>query len=163
MIVDCHTHIWQSPDQLGQMDLGGSSRKTRATSSKLSPNKSSWRTLPAGDPANHWAQSGTVDKSFVLGFKSRYLRADIPNRFVADYVKRSLCKLIGFAGVDPTESSALEELKIARDDLHLRQLKRSEEKDDDRRREAQANRHAFPLSGPGRRRSPALVRKTRGA
>jgi predicted TIM-barrel fold metal-dependent hydrolase len=120
MIVDCHTHIWQSPDQLGQMDLGGSSRKTRATSSKLSPNKSSWRTLPAGDPDHHWAQSGTVDKSIVLGFKSRYLRADIPNRFVADYVKRSPGKLIGFAGIDPTESSALEELKIARDDLHLR-------------------------------------------
>jgi predicted TIM-barrel fold metal-dependent hydrolase len=100
------------------MDLGGSSRKAR--SSKLSPNKSSWRNLPAGDPDHHWAQSGTVDKSIVLGFKSRYLRADIPNRFVADYVKRSPGKLIGFAGIDPTEPSALEELKIARDDLHLR-------------------------------------------
>ena len=22
MIVDCHTHVWQSPDQLGQLDLG---------------------------------------------------------------------------------------------------------------------------------------------
>ena len=26
MIVDCHTHIWQTPDQLGQMDLGDVNR-----------------------------------------------------------------------------------------------------------------------------------------
>jgi predicted TIM-barrel fold metal-dependent hydrolase len=121
MIVDCHTHIWQSADQLGQADLGESPRRNRpAAGSKLSPNKGSWRTLPSGDPDSHWAQSGTVDKSFVLGFKSRYLSAEIPNRFVAEYVKRAPAKLIGFAGIDPTEPDATDQLKIAREDLQLR-------------------------------------------
>jgi len=41
-----------------------------------------------------------MDKSIVLGFKSRYLRAEVPNRYVADYVKKFPQKLIGFAGID---------------------------------------------------------------
>jgi predicted TIM-barrel fold metal-dependent hydrolase len=61
-----------------------------------------------------------VDKSIVLGFKSRYLRAEIPNRFVADYVSRDPQKLIGFAGIDPTEKSAVQDLRIAKNELHLR-------------------------------------------
>jgi predicted TIM-barrel fold metal-dependent hydrolase len=76
--------------------------------------------LPAGDPDSHWAQSGTVDKSIVLGFKSRYLSAEIPNRFVAEYVRRFPAKLIGFAGIDPTEPDAVAQLKVAREDLRLR-------------------------------------------
>jgi predicted TIM-barrel fold metal-dependent hydrolase len=122
MIIDCHTHIWQSADQLGQTDLGESSRKQRPAALKAFPNKSAWRTPPAGDPESHWAQSGTVDKAIVLGFKSRYMRAEIPNRFVADYIKRNPAKLIGFAGIDPTERGAVTELKNARSELLLRGL-----------------------------------------
>ena len=74
MIVDCHTHIWQSPDQLGQADLGEVSRQSRPRTPRLSPTgRTLWRTMPAADPEHHWSQSGTVDKSIVLGFKSRYL------------------------------------------------------------------------------------------
>ncbi|HWB54855.1 MAG TPA: amidohydrolase family protein, partial [Tepidisphaeraceae bacterium] len=79
-----------------------------------------WRTVPAADPDHHMAQADAVDKTIVLGFKSRYLRAEIPNRFVADYVNRFPKKLIGFAGVDPTEDGALDELRAAHADLHLR-------------------------------------------
>jgi hypothetical protein len=61
-----------------------------------------------------------VDTSIVLGFKSRYLRAEIPNRYVADYVARDPHKLIGFAGIDPTEASAAAEVKAAHDELLLR-------------------------------------------
>src|SRR4051812_31431078 len=106
MIVDCHTHVWQSPDQLGQIELGDVTRlaRSRAGRAQGSPSRSSWRLQPSADPDHHWAQSGTVDKSIVLGFKSRYLRAEIPNQFVADYVNRFPQKLIGFAGIDPTES-----------------------------------------------------------
>src|SRR5262249_13675015 len=64
--------------------------------------------------------SAAVDKSIVLGFKSRYLRAEIPNRYVSDYVNRFPQKLIGFAGIDPTESSAIDDLRFARTDLRLR-------------------------------------------
>jgi predicted TIM-barrel fold metal-dependent hydrolase len=125
MIVDCHTHIWQSPDQLGQLDLGnlprhGRGRSGGAAPARFSTGKLAWRAIPAADPDHHWAQSITVDKSIVLGFKSRYLHAEIPNRFVADYVSRAPQKLIGFAGIDPTEASAVAEVRAAKNDLRLR-------------------------------------------
>jgi uncharacterized protein len=121
MIVDCHTHIWQSPDQLGQSDMGDSFKPTRTRAPRLSPaGRTLWRSIPAADPEHHWAQSSSVDKSIVLGFKSRYLQAEIPNRFVADYVNKFPQKLIGFAGIDPTEKNAIEELRFAKEDLHLR-------------------------------------------
>src|SRR5688572_16230617 len=121
MIVDCHTHIWQSPDQLGQLDLGDPTKPGRNRQPRFSPSgRALWRSTPAADADHHWAQSATVDKSIVLGFKSRYLRAEIPNRYVADYVNRFPQKLIGFAGIDPTEKSALDELRAAHSDLRLR-------------------------------------------
>jgi predicted TIM-barrel fold metal-dependent hydrolase len=56
----------------------------------------------------------------VLGFKSRYLRAEIPNQYVADYVKRFPQKLIGFAGIDPTDRDAAAEVRAVKSDLALR-------------------------------------------
>jgi uncharacterized protein len=120
MIVDCHTHVWQSPEQLGQMDLGELSKAMRIRPVRFSPRNTLWRNVPAADPEHHWAQSRTVDKSIVLGFKSRYMRAEIPNRYVADYVNKFPQKLIGFAGIDPTERSAVEEVRSVKHDLHLR-------------------------------------------
>lgn len=122
MIVDCHTHVWQSPDQLGQLDLGDLPKRSRVQAPRISPNRTIWRAMPAADVEHHWAQSGTVDKSIVLGFKSRYLRAEIPNQYVADYVRRFPQKLIGFAGIDPTERGAVGEVKAAKSELQLRGL-----------------------------------------
>jgi predicted TIM-barrel fold metal-dependent hydrolase len=119
MIVDCHTHIWQSADQLGQLDSGNSSVRARRRPPRISAEKASWRNFPAGDPEHHWAQSATVDKSIVLGFKSRYLHAEIPNLFVSEYVRKFPQKLIGFAGIDPTEDGAAEEVQTAKEDLRL--------------------------------------------
>jgi predicted TIM-barrel fold metal-dependent hydrolase len=121
MIVDCHTHIWQTPEQLGQGSLGqrpAALRPARLGGDTLSL----WRSVPAADPDHHWAQSATVDRSIVLGFKSSYLRAEIPNRFVADYVRRSPDKLIGFAGIDPTQRTAVDELRSSKVLLGLRGL-----------------------------------------
>jgi predicted TIM-barrel fold metal-dependent hydrolase len=121
MIVDCHTHIWQSPDQLGQLDLGSSSPPSPRRQVRITTQKTVWRSaVPAADPDHHWAQSVGVDKSIVLGFKSRYLGAEVPNRFVSDYVNRFPQKLIGFAGIDPTERSAVSEVRMAKEDLKLR-------------------------------------------
>ncbi|HEX4054586.1 MAG TPA: amidohydrolase family protein [Tepidisphaeraceae bacterium] len=121
MIVDCHTHIWQSPDQLGQLDLGDMPHSAAKRPPRPAPgSKAAWRSMPAADPDHHWAQSSVVDKSIVLGFKSKYLQAEIPNAYVAEYVNRFPQKLIGFAGIDPTERSALDELRAARDHLQLR-------------------------------------------
>jgi predicted TIM-barrel fold metal-dependent hydrolase len=113
--------VWQSPDQLGQMDLGEVRHtRHRHRTQPTPPPRTGWRSIPSGDPDYHWSQSAKVDKSFVLGFKSRYLRAEIPNQFVADYVRKYPQKLIGFAGIDPTEPGAAEEVKIAKEDLRLR-------------------------------------------
>ena len=122
MIIDCHTHIWQNSDQLGQADLGEPSPLGKAKPpSRLSPNgRPIFRRIPPADPELHWQQSLAVDKSIVLGFKSRLLKAEVPNSFVADYVRRHPEKLVGFAGIDPTEATALFELKTANNDLGLR-------------------------------------------
>jgi predicted TIM-barrel fold metal-dependent hydrolase len=120
MIVDCHTHVWQSPEQLGQLDLGDLPRRARAQAPRISPNRTIWRAIPSADVEYHLAQSGAVDKSIVLGFKSRYLKAEVPNQYVADYVKRFPQKLIGFAGIDPTELGAVGELRLAKSELQLR-------------------------------------------
>ena len=97
MIVDCHTHVWQSPDQLGQLDLGEMQRTMRTRTARLAANaRPVWRTIPSADADHHYAQTASVDKSIVLGFKSRYLRAEVPNKYVAEYVNRYPQKLIGF-------------------------------------------------------------------
>lgn len=122
MIVDCHTHVWQSPDQLGELDLGDFPKKGRLQLPRINPVQAKWKSLPSADTEHHWQQSHFVDKSIVLGFKSRYMRAEIPNRYVADYVRKYPQKLIGFAGIDPTERDAVAEVKTVRQDLELRGL-----------------------------------------
>lgn len=124
MIVDVHTHIWQSPEQLGHLDLGDPTRTARPRATRQPAGSTRigtvFRTVPAADPEHHWSQTAAADKAIVLGFKSKYLRAEIPNRFVADYVKRDPARLIGFAGIDPTERTALVEVKLAKEELRLR-------------------------------------------
>lgn len=120
MIVDCHTHVWQSPDQLGQMVLGEVARPSRSRAARGPADRALARFIPAADADYHWTQAAAVDKAFVLGFRSRYLSADIPNRYVADYVNKFPQKLIGFAGIDPTERSAAGEVRVARSDMGLR-------------------------------------------
>ncbi len=110
--------------RVGRLDMG-TTRAPRGTppgARRPPSSKTGWRGVPAADPDHHWAESRSVDKSIVLGFKSRYLQAEIPNSFVADYVGRFPQKLIGFAGIDPTEKSAVGEVKAAQADLRLRGL-----------------------------------------
>ena len=125
MIVDCHTHVWQSPDQLGQLVLGEVHRPNRwraasPSHSHARPAAERLGSIPAADADHHWAQSAAVDKSVVLGFKSRYLRAEIPNRYVSDYVNRYPQKLIGFAGIDPADKDAADEVRHVKADLQLK-------------------------------------------
>ncbi len=114
MIVDCYTCIWDSPAQLGR--------------------DGSWRVAPPGKhhrPGDHppsragaeahKTASEPVDKSIVVGFKSPYLGAEIPDRLVADYVRQDPERLIGFAGIDPTDpGEAVRQMRHARDDLGMR-------------------------------------------
>ena len=99
------------------MDLGEirQLRQARRTPARPQPQRPR-RTVPAADSEHHWRQTAKVDKSFVLGFKSQYLKANIPNRYVADYVSK-LREADRFAGIDPTERGAAEEVAIAKNDL----------------------------------------------
>jgi predicted TIM-barrel fold metal-dependent hydrolase len=102
MIVDCHTQIWDPNIHIG-------SATAPLVEAAIEANTA--RHLEAVDP---------VDRAIVLAFKSRYLEAEIPNRFVADYVRRYSPKMVGFAGIDPTERDWMEELRIAQEELHLK-------------------------------------------
>ncbi len=90
MIVDAHTHLWQSPDQLGPHIT----RQLRRTPAEP------WRMTDA-DPQAHEQAMATVDVAFVVGVRSRWLGADVPNRDVAAYVKQRPHARVGFAAIDP--------------------------------------------------------------
>jgi len=114
MIVDCHTHVWESVEQLGRCSAGSLERLAREC-----------RCGPAelADTQRHLAASRPTDRTVVLGFKSRHLEANIPNELVARYVRQHPDKLIGFAGIDPTEpAEALEEIRYAREELGMQGL-----------------------------------------
>ena len=117
MIVDCHTHIWQTADQLGQADLGGAASPAvavrPANKRRGAATRSGLRRIPPADPERHWQSALPVDRSVVLAYTSRLLRAEVPNAYVADYVRRHPDKLVGFAGVDPTDPAALDQLAQA--------------------------------------------------
>lgn len=111
MIVDCHTHIWESVEQLGR-GAGLWSTRTRDQHSGQTPR---------ADIARHQAASEPVSKTFVLGFRSHYLEANVPNDHIADYVRQRPDALIGFAGVDPSRpKEAIDELRRAHDELGMK-------------------------------------------
>jgi len=121
MIIDCHTHVWQSPDQLGKVELGEVSFGGKSRQARVSPSgKVVVRELPQGDLEEHLRETEEIDKAIVLGFRSRHLKVGVPNDYVANYVKRMPDRLIGFAGIDPTEETWLEDLMSAHTDLSLR-------------------------------------------
>jgi len=97
MIVDCHTRIWPSPDLLGV-----------AAGDWLERNGG--RRALSADCGEHMAASEEVTHSLVWGFRSRRLKADVPNTFIADYVAQHAPKMIGIAAVDPPEPDAMERL-----------------------------------------------------
>lgn len=110
MIVDCHTHIWESPEQLGK-GAGLWEGRGRGRSAGL----------PRAGEAEHFAAAKPVDKSFVLGLKSHYLRTDVPNDLVAGYVRKHGDRLIGFAALDPSRPrEAISDLRRAYEQLGMK-------------------------------------------
>lgn len=113
MIIDCYTHIWETPEQFGMRNTDLASGRSRGISAVPTGGQS-----PDASMESHLAASEPVDKSFVLSFKSRYLGVEIPTSLVSQYVRKHPEKLIGVAGVDPTNlSEALDDV-IAAHDVH---------------------------------------------
>ena len=76
---------------------------------------------PEAGTAEHLAACKPVDRTFVLGFKSLYLGADISNEFIAKYVNGHADKMIGFGGIDPSQpGQAIDEIKKVTEELGFR-------------------------------------------
>jgi hypothetical protein len=102
LIVDAFTQIWESPAQLGT----GTADDER---------------IPRASAPQHKAACERADRAIVVAFKSAYLGADVPNRYLADYVRENPSKIIGFAGVDPSRpDEALDDIAEAYERLGLK-------------------------------------------
>ncbi len=95
MIVDCHTHIWRDTGQLGE-DAAAHLRR-QGGQEEIS-----------ASPAEHARAARCVDKTLVLGFRSAFLSAAVPNDLIARYVAEQGDSMIGIAAVDPTEEDVLD-------------------------------------------------------
>lgn len=111
MIVDCYTHTWDSPEQLGR-SFPNDGRVHRFIGRTLEP--------AAAGSARHVAAAEPVDCSIVLGFKSHYLGASIPNERIAEHVRAHRDRMVAFAGVDPSgPKEAIAELRRCKSELGM--------------------------------------------
>lgn len=104
MIIDVHTHVWTNLDQLGE-EAARRLRRYRLEH---------WGQFDAS-PSAHERAMDCVDGAILIGFRSARLGACIPNEFIADVVARGMGRLIGVAGIDPLEPSALTQVRQAID------------------------------------------------
>lgn len=102
MIVDLHTHIWESPEQLGR----GSAQRL------LRHGGQPWDRPDASSSA-HDAAMEPVQHAVILGFESQMLGGSIPPEQVARYVERKPGKYLGFAGIDPMAGRAAARIEAA--------------------------------------------------
>ncbi len=103
MIVDTQTYLWQNLDQMGP-HIGGYLRDRAAGPSEL---------LDA-TPLMHEQAVDPIDYALVLGYRSNLLSAGVPTSLISNYVASNRNKLIGFAGLDPMEEGAFDQLKEVR-------------------------------------------------
>ena len=112
MIVDCFTHTWDSDAKLGRCIPRNEHSKSASPPPGVSDDEAGCE--------RHLAASEPVDATIVLGFKSRYLDADIGNDRVAAYVTSHRDRLIGFAGIDPSNpTEAMDDMARANEELAM--------------------------------------------
>ncbi|TVQ56210.1 MAG: hypothetical protein EA377_02450 [Phycisphaerales bacterium] len=102
MIVDLHTQVWSSPDQLGN-EIAERIRRRQTEN---------WGQFD-GNPAAHEQAMNCVDVAVVFGWRSQRLKAEVPNEFIADFVSRDPARRIGVAGIDPMAPDAEEQIEKA--------------------------------------------------
>lgn len=111
MIIDCYTHVWESNDELGRCTPVRGHQLPTAPPGVLEFGAGRKRHQLASDPC---------DVSLVLGFESAYLDAKLSNDSVAEYVRAHPDRLIGLAGIDPSEPRrAIAEMTRARAELNM--------------------------------------------
>lgn len=95
MIVDCHTHIWTSAEQLGA-DAEAYLRRQNGLD------------VPTADPAEHEVAARCATRTLVLGYCSDHLGAEVPNDLIGEYIAARGDRMVGIAAADPTRGSAVE-------------------------------------------------------
>jgi hypothetical protein len=93
MIIDCHTHVWTHPAQLGADVEEYLRRETGGENIQ-------------GGPAEHERASRCTDKTLVLGCCRAETDTVEPNEVVAEYVAAHPDRMIGVAAIDPTDPDA---------------------------------------------------------
>ncbi len=106
MIVDCHTHIWEATTQLGKCAEPGRMRIFDSAGRSAS----TYDLGLACEP---------VDVCFVLGFKSKALGVDIPNKFIADYAYQHQDSVLAFGAIDPVNDDVAAEADRIRKELKM--------------------------------------------
>jgi predicted TIM-barrel fold metal-dependent hydrolase len=106
VIVDCHAHLWETARQLGQ-----SGRPWR-----LESHPSAGKSVSAYDLKT---AASPVAVTFLLGFRSKLLGVDIPNKFISDCVYQYRESFLGFGAIDPTTDNVLAEAKRIREEYKL--------------------------------------------
>jgi hypothetical protein len=105
-------------DQLGSDRPASPSHQSRGDSPPTVHSEDSPSNLE-----RHRASSQPVDVTIVHGYKARFLDACIPNEFVAEYVRSAGDRMIGFAGIDPSDpKAALDDIRLAQKDLNMKGL-----------------------------------------
>lgn len=99
MIIDSHTHIWSSLEQLG-----------REIADRLRSRSTDRLAHCDAGPANHERSMSCVDAALVFGFRSQRLCAQIPNELIAEFVARDPERRIGICGIDPMSADALDQV-----------------------------------------------------
>jgi predicted TIM-barrel fold metal-dependent hydrolase len=110
-MIDCHTHVGEVETHIGGAFLDDASRA-------WGPNVRVGVSLE-----EHWEAMAPVETAIVLAFVAPAVGFNVPNEFVADYVRTHRDKLIGFASVDPNDPEAPDQLQHAATTLGLRGLK----------------------------------------
>ena len=95
MIIDSHSHIWSSPGCLGAgKDFSCLMQEE----------------IEQAQPEIHQSSMDPAGISFVLGFISRHLEAEIPNSIISTYLQSYPDRLFGFAGIDPSDQDAVQQV-----------------------------------------------------
>jgi uncharacterized protein len=100
VIVDCHTHVGDR-EHYGGAFVEDAQRAWGADYS------------PARTLEQHAEAMRDVDHAIVLAFAAPAVGLDVPNDYVAEYVRTDPTRLIGFASVDPGRPGAVAELERA--------------------------------------------------
>jgi predicted TIM-barrel fold metal-dependent hydrolase len=123
-IIDFHTHLWWYPDHLTDefVNEGMAAKRVKmAHSPDVFLPSEDMHVLDA-TPEAHRRDTAEADLTVVLGFSARHLGVGIPNEVIADYVRSDPKRFVGFAGLEPTDPSVVEQMREAHE-MGLRGIK----------------------------------------